>query len=247
MEASACAVSSKDGLLYFSGDDSKNVYAFKTEESTTAATISVIGEASDDATGLAIYVGKSSDYLLVAQTDIVGVYSTKFKLLGSMKITGVEDAEIQGLLIYQGKTKKFSGGVLAFAIEHEEGKGFGISSLQSAFTKHVEVLIPTLSTLPWTQRRPIPNCLLLRHLGSLALSIKDSQHTVWHRNRDDQILLSDIIHSRHELRPAASLGRDLGQYRRIAIEGPGVDTTCCSRAIIAEEKRVGRVVHGRVV
>ncbi|OBT46132.1 hypothetical protein VE00_02796 [Pseudogymnoascus sp. WSF 3629] len=134
VEASACAVSSKDGLLYFSGNDSKNVYAFKTEESTTAATISVIGEASDDVTGLAIYVGKSSDYLLVAQTDIVGVYSTKFKLLGSMKITGVEDAEIQGLLIYQGKTKKFSGGVLAFAIEHEEGKGFGISSLQSAFT-----------------------------------------------------------------------------------------------------------------
>ena len=84
-------------------------------------------------TGLATYVGKKSDYLLVAQTAIVGVYSTKFALLGSMKITGVEDAEIQGLSIYQGKTKKYPAGVLAFAIEHEEGKGFGISSLQSAF------------------------------------------------------------------------------------------------------------------
>ncbi|KFY84682.1 hypothetical protein V500_09083 [Pseudogymnoascus sp. VKM F-4518 (FW-2643)] len=133
VEASSCAVSSASGLVYFSGDDSKDVYAFRTAESTVAPTVSVIGEANDDVTGLATYVGKKSDYLLVAQTDIVGVYSTKFALLGSMKITGVEDAEIQGLSIYQGKTKKYPAGVLAFAIEHDEGKGFAISSLQSAF------------------------------------------------------------------------------------------------------------------
>ena len=120
MEASSCAVSSSAGRVFFSGDDSRDVYSFKTAERTVPPTFSVFGEATDYVTGLAVYVGKSSDYLLVAQSDTVDVYSTKFKLLGSMKITGVEDAEIQGLSIYQGKTKQYSGGVLAFAIEYEE-------------------------------------------------------------------------------------------------------------------------------
>jgi 3-phytase len=132
VETSSCAVSSSEGRVYFSTDDGKDVYTFKTAESTAAVAVSVLGKADDDVTGLAVYVGESSDYLLVAQTDVVAVYSTKFGLLGSMKVIGAENAEIQGLSVYQGKSRQYPAGVLTYAVEDEEGKGFGISSLESA-------------------------------------------------------------------------------------------------------------------
>lgn len=119
--------------VYFSTKDGKKVYTFKAEESTATPAVEVLGKVGEDVAGLAVYVGKSADYLLIAQEDVVAVYSAKLKLLGSMKLTGVEDAEIEGLSVYQRKTKQYPGGFLTYALEHEEGKSYGISSLESAF------------------------------------------------------------------------------------------------------------------
>jgi len=133
IEASSCAVSSSAGILYFGNDDGKDVYVFETTELTAAPTIRSLGEVDDDVTGLAVYIGKLSDYILVAQTDVVAIYSTNFILLGSMKITGAEDIEIQGISVYQGESKHYPGGSLLYAFEDEQGKGFGTSSLKSSF------------------------------------------------------------------------------------------------------------------
>ena len=111
------------------------MYVFKATESTVKPEISIFGEAEDDVTGLAPYVGKKTDdsYLFVAQTDLVSIYSTNFALLGNIKITGDEDIEVQGLSLFQGKTKKYPAGAIAFAVESETGAGFGIAPIESAF------------------------------------------------------------------------------------------------------------------
>ncbi len=118
--------------MYFSGDDSKVVYGFKTAESNVAPEITTFFDAADDVTGLVVYAGKSSDYLLVAQTDLIAVYTGRFRLVGTMKLSGAEDIEIQGLSVFQGKTKTYPAGIVTYAIEDEDGKAFGISSLESA-------------------------------------------------------------------------------------------------------------------
>lgn len=130
--------------MYFSTDDSKTILSFEATESTGSVKVITFGEADDDVTGLGIYVGKSSDYLFVAQTDVIAVYSAKFNLLGSMKLSGAEEAEIQGLSVYQSKTKQYPAGALAYAIEDEDGKGFGISSLESAF-KSLKLTVNSIS------------------------------------------------------------------------------------------------------
>lgn len=89
-------------------------------------------EAADDVTGLVVYAGKSSDYLFVAQKDLVAVYTGRFRLVGTMKLSGAEDIEIQGLAVLQAKAADYPAGALTYAIEDEDGKAFGISSLESA-------------------------------------------------------------------------------------------------------------------
>jgi 3-phytase len=136
VEASSCAVSLSAESVYFAGDDSKDVYTFRALESTAKPTISVLGQAEDDVTGLAAYIGrKADDFLLVAQKDVIGVYSTTLKLLGTLKLTGEEDIEIQGLDVLQAKTDTFKAGVITYALESEAGKGFGISDIEKAFKR----------------------------------------------------------------------------------------------------------------
>lgn len=132
VEASSCAVSSYNGRVYFAGDDSKIAYGFKTEESNIPPTITTFFEAADDVTGMVVYAGLKSDYLFVAQTDLVAVYTGRFRLVGTMKISGAEDIEIQGLAVVQAKTTLYPAGALTYAIEDEDGKAFGVSSLESA-------------------------------------------------------------------------------------------------------------------
>ena len=133
VEASSCAVSLSEESVFFSGDDDPAVYAFKAAESTATPDIKTLGEADDDVTGLAVYVGMESDYLAVAQKDVVSVYDVSLVLLGSLTLTGDEDIEVQGLSFYQGSISNYSTGVLAYALESEAGKGFGVSSLGAAF------------------------------------------------------------------------------------------------------------------
>jgi 3-phytase len=120
--------------MFLSADDDKDVYVFNLAESTTPPAVSKIGEAEDDVTGVAVYVSNTTgvDYLFVATEDTVAVYEPPFNLLGHLNLVGYEDIEIQGLSIHQRATSKYPSGVLAYAIEAEDVKGFGISSLDGA-------------------------------------------------------------------------------------------------------------------
>ncbi|RYP42326.1 hypothetical protein DL767_000248 [Monosporascus sp. MG133] len=133
VEASACAVSLSAQSVFFSGDDDPTVYAFGAEESSSTPSIRIHGKGDDDVTGLAVYIGRKSDYLIVAQKDAAAVYDVYFNLLGSFIVTGDEDIEVQGLSFYQGATQHYPAGFLAYAIESETGAGFGVSSLDTAF------------------------------------------------------------------------------------------------------------------
>ncbi|KAK9260176.1 hypothetical protein V1519DRAFT_485133 [Lipomyces tetrasporus] len=133
LEASSCAVSPFADVIYFAGEDNA-VYAFDAAESTSAPDIKILGQAADAITGLASYViSRCSEYLLVAQTDTVAVYTPQMELLGLMQLTGAEDIEIQGLSIYQAKSRQYGRGVLAYAIESDSGASYGISSLKQPF------------------------------------------------------------------------------------------------------------------
>ncbi|KAK9246597.1 hypothetical protein V1506DRAFT_505391 [Lipomyces tetrasporus] len=133
LEASSCAVSPFADVIYFAGEDN-TVYAFDAAESTSAPDIKILGQAADAITGLASYViSRCSEYLLVAQTDAVAVYTPQMELLGLMQLTGAEDIEIQGLSIYQAKPRQYPRGVLAYAIESDSGASYGISSLKQPF------------------------------------------------------------------------------------------------------------------
>ncbi|KAI0835732.1 3-phytase [Hypoxylon sp. FL0890] len=133
VEASSCAVSLSAQSVYFATDDSPRIYAFAAAETTTVPQISVLGEAGDDVTGLAVYVGNSSDYLLVAQEDVVAIYDASFTQLGSMTITGVDGIEVKGLNVYQAPTQQYPSGALTYATKSDSGKGFAVSSLETAF------------------------------------------------------------------------------------------------------------------
>ncbi|CZT44929.1 related to 3-phytase precursor [Rhynchosporium secalis] len=132
VEASSCAVSLYNNRVYFTSDKSKTVYGFKTEESVTAPTITTFFEAADDVTGMAVYAGVKSDYLFVAQKDLVAVYTGRFRLVGTMKLSGGGDIELQGFAMLQAKTATYPAGALTYAIEADAGKAFGVSSLESA-------------------------------------------------------------------------------------------------------------------
>ncbi|KAI1774241.1 3-phytase [Hypoxylon cercidicola] len=133
VEASSCAVSLSAQSVYFSGDDDPTVYTFDAAESTAVPQISVLGEADDEVTGLAAYIGLESDYLLVAQEDSIVVYNSSFALLGFMKLSGEDEIEIQGLNVYQAPMQNYSAGVVTYAIDSDARKGFAVSSLDAAF------------------------------------------------------------------------------------------------------------------
>ena len=133
VEASSCAVSLSTPSVFFSGDDDSTIYVFKATESTVGPNITHLGDVDDDITGLATYIGHGSDYLAVAQKDVLSIYDISFKALGSLKLTGDEDIEAKGLSFYQGPISNYSAGVLAYAIESKEGTGFAVSSLATAF------------------------------------------------------------------------------------------------------------------
>ncbi|KAI8265434.1 3-phytase [Colletotrichum sp. SAR11_239] len=139
-EFSGCAVSHSQSKLILSADDDKDVYVFDLTESTTNPEVTKIGEAEEDVTGVAVYTSSASnstgqEYLFVAQENAVAVYEYPFKLLGTIKLTGLEDIEVQGLSIYQGATSKYPSGALAFAIEADDVAGFGLMSLDGVLTE----------------------------------------------------------------------------------------------------------------
>lgn len=134
VEAASCGVSLSAEMVFFSEKGDPTVYTFKAAESTTVPSISTLGEAGDGVTGLAVYFGNSSDYLVVAQTDVAALYDTSFNLQGSWKLTGDEDIEVKGLSFYQVATSAYPTGLLAYAVESAAGKGFGVSSLDNAFS-----------------------------------------------------------------------------------------------------------------
>jgi 3-phytase len=138
-----------------STDDSSNVYAFSLTESTDAPEIRTLGEAEDDVTGLAVYVSSTykKDYILVALEASVAVYSYEFELIGTLSLSGLEDLEIQGLDVYQASLSKYPAGVLTFAAEADDFKGFAIASLEG--------VLEELSIDPHTEYDP-------RHLRSCS-------------------------------------------------------------------------------
>ncbi|KAI9158077.1 3-phytase [Paramyrothecium foliicola] len=131
-EASGCAVSDSLAQIYLSTDDSSEVYTFALTESTNAPDIVTLGEADDDVTGLAVYVSGTykKDYILVALEASIAVYSHEFELLGTLSLAGLEELEIQGLSVYQAALDKYQNGVVAFAAEAEDFKGFAVASLE---------------------------------------------------------------------------------------------------------------------
>lgn len=125
-------MSPTDGTVYFATEE-KAIYSFQAEESTEPPVVTILGEAEDDVTGLAVYVGSDSDYLLVAQESVVDIFSSGLELHGTMNITGLKDIELEGLSVYQGKSDDYPAGVIAFAVESDDGVSYGISSLEDAF------------------------------------------------------------------------------------------------------------------
>ncbi|KAG9239003.1 hypothetical protein BJ875DRAFT_436990 [Amylocarpus encephaloides] len=126
IEASSC-VASTSGQVFFATDDNKDVHSFNITESTATPATNIVGQAPDDIEGLAMYIGLSTEYLLVASKDAVAVYSSGFNLSGTMKISGVVDPEIKGISVHQ------TSSTLAYALEDADGKSFATSSLDAAF------------------------------------------------------------------------------------------------------------------
>lgn len=133
--SSSCTVSPTDGTVYLAGEDKKSIYTFQATESTSAPKINVLGEANDDVTGLAVYVGSESDYLFVAETDVINIYSPKLRVQGTLTLTGAKDIELAGLSLYQAASTQYPDGILGYSIETDDGEGYGISSLEPVFTE----------------------------------------------------------------------------------------------------------------
>ncbi|KAK2042811.1 phytase [Colletotrichum somersetense] len=141
-EFSGCAVVRSQSKMIAAAEDDKDLYIFDLKESTVVPEVTKLGEALDDVTGIAVYVSNTTgldcllvaqDYLFVAQEDSISVYGYPFQLLGSIKLTGLEDIEVEGLSIYQGPTSKYPSGVLGFSLEADpDFEGFGLVSLDGA-------------------------------------------------------------------------------------------------------------------
>ncbi|KAK3389777.1 phytase [Podospora didyma] len=137
IEADGCAVSETQSVLYLSTGDDKSTYAFDLSESTDTPSVSQVGKTEDDITGLAVYHGKGgSDVLFVAHEDQLAAYQVPaLTLIGTVKLGGLEDIEVQGPSIFQAATDSYTGGLLALAVEWEDGKGFGVVGLDDVLSK----------------------------------------------------------------------------------------------------------------
>jgi 3-phytase len=131
---SSCAISPTSGIVYLSAGDN-NIYSFQAAETTVAPKVTVLGQVEGDITGLSVYVSSESNYLFVAQSDVVDVYSPSLKLRGSMTITGATEIEIMGMSIYQAGSTEYPHGLLSYAMETDSGESYAISSLEPAFTQ----------------------------------------------------------------------------------------------------------------
>ncbi|TQN64077.1 3-phytase [Colletotrichum shisoi] len=135
-EFSGCAVVQSQAKMIATADGDKDLYIFDLKESTAAPDVTKLGEASEDVTGVAVYASNSTglDYLFVAQESSVAIYGYHpFDLLGTVKLAGLEDMEVQGLSLYQGSTAKYPSGALGFAVEADNDvAGFGLLSLDGA-------------------------------------------------------------------------------------------------------------------
>ncbi|KAI0118977.1 3-phytase [Daldinia grandis] len=134
IEATSCAVSLSAEAVYFATDDGPEIYTFPATETTSVPQISVLGKAEDDVTALTAYIGPNSDYILVAESDVIAVYDSSFTQLGSMKVITDEDIEIKGLNVYQAPTKRYPAGAITYATKSDSGKGLAVSSLEAAFS-----------------------------------------------------------------------------------------------------------------
>ncbi|KAL4866833.1 hypothetical protein BDV12DRAFT_210291 [Aspergillus spectabilis] len=150
VEPSSCAVS-PDDIVYVAAEDD-TIYAFMAAETTSAPEIKTLGHVEEEISGLAVYVSRKSHYLFVAQDNIIEVYSPSLELKGSLTLTGADDIEIAGTSIYQAGSRKYPYGLLSYAYETDSGAGFGISSLEPAFTQLK--LKPDLSYIPRAARPP---------------------------------------------------------------------------------------------
>ncbi|KAK4202009.1 phytase [Triangularia verruculosa] len=131
-EASACAISEAHSALYLSPSDSKDVYTFTVTESIQVPALVKLFEADEEVTGLAVYHGnaKADELLFVTHEEEISVYRDQTSKAATMALEGHEDVEIQGPAIYQGRTKEYPGGLLAFALEADDTAGFGVISLE---------------------------------------------------------------------------------------------------------------------
>ncbi|KAL4744117.1 hypothetical protein BDV11DRAFT_201531 [Aspergillus similis] len=80
--------------------------------------------------GLAVYITRNESCLFVFPgRQGRGVFSGAISQ-SLVTFAGVTDPEIQGTSIYQAKSTQYPFRVLSFAIESEEGRGFGVASLE---------------------------------------------------------------------------------------------------------------------
>lgn len=150
VEPSSCAVA--DSTVYFAAED-ENIYSFTAAASTDTPEIEVLGQVSDEISGLAVYIS-DTNYLLVSQTDTIEVYTADLQLKGSLTVTGAEDIEIAGLSIHQANSTQYPYGLLSFAIESDSANGYGTASLEPAF-KQLN-LKPNTTYTPRRTPNPVP-------------------------------------------------------------------------------------------
>ncbi|KAK4186758.1 hypothetical protein QBC35DRAFT_500441 [Podospora australis] len=138
-EAEGCAVSEARSVLYISGGDTKDVYSTPLSESTGASVVAKAFVAPDDVTGLTVYYGQKpeQELLLVTLENEIAVYkqTPTFRRIGSIKLEGLEDIEIQGPSIYQASSRRYPGGQLFFALESDAGAGYGLIGLKEPLAR----------------------------------------------------------------------------------------------------------------
>ncbi|GJN80034.1 hypothetical protein PLIIFM63780_003558 [Purpureocillium lilacinum] len=137
-EASGCATSQPSSEMYISTDDDKAVYVMPLQESTAAPKISRAFDAPDDVTGLAVYVAgatNTSHYVFVAAEDSIAVFDHESRPVGTLKLSGYDGIEVQGLDVYQASTSLYPQGVICHAIESKQDTGFGVTSLDGVLAK----------------------------------------------------------------------------------------------------------------
>lgn len=132
MEFAGCAVSTHNSQMLLTPNDGDEVYRFDLAETTAPPDLSVLGQADDEITGVAVYATSKDDYLFVALESAIAVYNYAWTPVGMLNMTGLPEVEIEGLSVFQGKADGYPAGILGYALEADDYEGFGLSSLQNA-------------------------------------------------------------------------------------------------------------------